>query len=74
MAHVPGDAAWDLVEYLANQRVHVQYSFEASHVVVRFPHANMASAAELLERWSQESARGDRYVAGNAPRKAAAHA
>ena len=69
IARVPCDAAWDLIEYLANQRVHVQYSFEESRVVVRFPHLSLASASQLLEMWKLSGVREDArrsHVHGNA--------
>jgi len=57
VARIPCDAAWDLVEYLANQRAHVQYSFEESRVIVRFPHTSLATASQLLEMWRQSGMR-----------------
>ena len=57
VARVPCDAAWDLVEYLANQRAHVQYSFEESRVIVRFLHTSLATASQLLEMWRQSGMR-----------------
>jgi len=48
---IPGEIAWDFVEYLSNQRVHVLYSFEESRVVVRFNHTDMRTARELVDMW-----------------------
>jgi len=57
VARIPCDSAWDLIEYLANQRAHVQYSFEESRVIVRFPHTSLATASQLLEMWRMSSVR-----------------
>jgi hypothetical protein len=72
VARVPCDAAWDLVEYLANERVHVQYSFEESRVVVRFHHLSLAAVQQLLDRWCTSGHYEDAYRAARA--KKAVHA
>jgi len=61
VARVPCDAAWDLIEFLANQRAHVQYSFQETRVVVRFHHMSMEAAKQLLEMWSRSGEREEAF-------------
>ena len=59
VVRVPGDVAWDLVEYLSNQRIHAVYSFEESRVVVRLDHITMSTAADLLDVWMRSEQRDE---------------
>jgi hypothetical protein len=54
---VPAGKAWDLVEYLAQQRVQVTYSFEAGRLLVRFTHMSLDRVRELLEDWQHAAER-----------------
>jgi hypothetical protein len=56
-ARVSREKAWDLVDYLANQRVQVTYSFEAERLLVNFHHMSVQSARELLDHWQQAAER-----------------
>jgi hypothetical protein len=70
VVRVPGEVAWDLVEYLSNQRIHVMYSFEEARVVVRFNHIDMRTAADLLDTWIHAEQREE--ALRSRPREAAA--
>jgi hypothetical protein len=63
-AHVPAARAWDLVDYLAQQRVQVTYSFEAERLVVNFHHMSMDSARDILDVWQHT---GDHENAEHGP-------
>lgn len=56
-ARVPAENAWDLVDYLAQQRVQVTYSFEADRLIVNFHHMGIENARCILESWQHSSER-----------------
>jgi hypothetical protein len=56
-ARVDSGCAWDLVDYLANQRVQVTYSFEAERLLVNFHHMNFDTARDLLDTWQHAAER-----------------
>ena len=52
VARVPHELAWDLVDYLSNQRLCVTYRYQESHVVAYFHHTDRAIVQKLLDSWS----------------------
>jgi len=56
-ARVARGKAWDLVDYLANQRVQVTYSFEAERLLVNFHHMTLDSARQCIQDWEAASQR-----------------
>jgi len=52
-ARVTRENAWDLVDYLANQRVQVTYSFEAERLLVNFHHMTLDCARQLIHDWER---------------------
>jgi hypothetical protein len=62
---VSRELAWDLVEYLATQRVHVTYSFESERLVVCFDHMELAGAQLVVDCW-RNSRRPQAATEGNA--------
>ena len=50
-AYIPSDVAWDLVEYLSNQRVPATYSYEEFHVIVSFGYMDLQAVCALLDKW-----------------------
>jgi hypothetical protein len=64
-AAVPNEYVWDLVEYLALQRVMATYVYLADRFVVTFLHMDHDAAERLLEEWAQSYLRhheGDRLA------------
>ncbi len=49
---VPGHIMWELVEYLAAQRVEVLYGYTADGFSVTFPRMNERAAQQLLDTWA----------------------
>ena len=49
---VPGDAMWELVEYLAAQRVEVLYGYTADGFTVTFQRMGPSAAQRLLDAWA----------------------
>jgi hypothetical protein len=56
-ARVSRNKAWDLVDYLAQQRVHVTYSFESERLLVNFHHMTMDAARHLINTWQHATER-----------------
>ena len=52
VARVPHELAWDLVDYLSNQRLAVTYRYQEAHVIAYFHHSDRASVQKLLDSWS----------------------
>jgi hypothetical protein len=51
-ATVPNSYVWDLVEYLAIQRVMVTYTYSDDGFVVTFLHMDRDAAQKLLDEWA----------------------
>jgi len=49
---VPGDAMWELVEYLAAQRTEVFYGYTADGFTVTFQRMSAKAAQRLLDAWA----------------------
>jgi hypothetical protein len=50
---VPGHSMWELVEYLAAQRVNVSYGYSTEGFTVTFQRMSMLSAQRLLDAWAE---------------------
>jgi hypothetical protein len=64
-AAVSNNDVWDLVEYLAIQRVMVTYTYSADRFIVTFPHLDHEAACRLLDEWEESYLReheDDRFV------------
>ena len=48
---IPNQYMWDFVEYVAFQRVHVNYTYCDEHFVVSFPSMDRAGVQRLLDEW-----------------------
>ena len=51
-ARVPGNAMWELVEYLAMNRTQVYYGYSKGGFTVTFLLLEQEAAQELLDRWA----------------------
>jgi hypothetical protein len=52
VVQVPSQMLWDLVEYLSEQRLAVQYSYAGNNFEVRFPRMSLAAVQQTLKDWS----------------------
>jgi hypothetical protein len=52
MVQVPSQMLWDMVEYLAEQRLAVHYSYAGDNFEVRFLRMNVAAVRQTLNDWS----------------------
>ncbi len=50
---VPGEAMWDLLEYLSQQRVRTTYDFETAHCTVFFPYMDRDTSQKLMDEWAR---------------------
>jgi len=58
---VPGDAMWELVEYLSAQRVEVLYGYTAEGFTVTFQRMGSSAAQRLLDAWAESGISDSAY-------------